>query len=337
MTSIGGSDAARAGDNATITGVPGIRVGHATDTENTTGCTVILLPETGVRCVVDVRGGAPGTRETPLLSEAVAEPIYAITLSGGSAFGLRTADGAMTWLAEHGVGFPMPFGPVPTVPAAIIYDLGVGNPIPPTAEMGYAACEAASDAPVVRGSVGAGMGATVGKLHGRAAAMRGGLGSAAVTVALETGSCTVGALFVVNAGGDVWDVAANRIVAGARDAEGWLNLRGDGLQIGMPPPRGTNTTVGVVATDAPVSRYVLTRMAISAHDGMARAIRPAHLPTDGDTIFVASTAAAERPSSTRETILLALAAERCVQQAILDAVLLATARDGIPAARDLRS
>src|SRR5262245_34677387 len=112
-------------DNRTITRVRGIRVGHETDGENVTGCTVILLPESGVRCAVDVRGGAPGTRETPLLSEAVAEPIYAITLSGGSAFGLRTADGVMAWLAERGVGFPMPFGPVPTVPAAIIYDLGI--------------------------------------------------------------------------------------------------------------------------------------------------------------------------------------------------------------------
>jgi L-aminopeptidase/D-esterase-like protein len=329
------SDATRITDNETMTRVPGIRVGHVTDSENVTGCTVILLPESGARCAVDVRGGAPGTRETPLLSEAVAEPIYAITLSGGSAFGLRTADGVMAWLAERGVGFPMPFGPVPTVPAAIIYDLGVGNPVPPTVEMGYRACETASDAPVTRGSVGAGMGAIVGKLHGRGKAMRGGLGSAAVTVTLDDGPVTVGALFVVNAGGDVWDVAANRIVAGAQDADGWLNLRGNGLSIGVLPARGTNTTIGVVATDAAASRYTLTRMAISAHDGMARAIRPSHLPTDGDTIFVASTAPEERPASMRDTILLALAAEHCVQHAIIDGVLQATARDGIPAASDL--
>jgi L-aminopeptidase/D-esterase-like protein len=321
--------------NDTITRVPGIRVGHATDLENVTGCTVVLLPEAGVRCVVDVRGGAPGTRETPLLSEAVAEPIYAIVLSGGSAFGLRTADGVMTWLAERGVGFPMPFGPVPTVPAAIIYDLGIGIPVPPTVDMGYAACDAASDAPVVRGSVGAGTGAVVGKLHGRPAAMRGGLGSAFVTVTLEDGPCTVGALFAVNAGGDVWDVEANRIVAGARDADGWLALRGDGLQISASPTRGANTTIGVVATDAPVPRHTLTRMAISAHDGLARAIRPAHLLTDGDTIFVTTTAPDERRVSTRDAVLLSLATERCVQRAILDAVLHATAQDGIPAASDL--
>jgi L-aminopeptidase/D-esterase-like protein len=242
----------------------------------------------------------------------------------------------MAWLAERGVGFPTLMGPVPTVPAAIIYDLGIGNPVPPTVEMGYAACAAASDAPVVRGSVGAGTGAVVGKLHGRAAAIRGGLCSAAVTVTLEDAVYTVGALFVVNAGGDVWDVAHNRIVAGAHDTDGWLALRGDGLQIGgLPPSRGTNTTIGVVATDAPVPRHTLTRMAISAHDGMARAIRPAHLVTDGDTIFVATTASDERRFSTRDTIMLSLATERCVQEAILDAVLHATTTDGIPAARDL--
>jgi L-aminopeptidase/D-esterase-like protein len=323
--------------NDTITRVPGVRVGHATDAANATGCTVILLPESGARCVVDVRGGAPGTRETPLLSEAVAEPIYAIALSGGSAFGLRTADGVMAWLAEHNIGFPMPFGPVPTVPAAIIYDLGVGNPVPPTAETGYAACAAASDAPVTRGSVGVGTGASVGKLHGRAFAMRGGLGSGAVAVTLEDGPYTVGALFVVNAGGDVWDVAANRIVAGARDAGGWLAPRGDGLHIGIPPARGTNTTIGVVATDAPLSRHTLTRMAISAHDGLARAVRPAHLLTDGDTVFVAATAAEERRASTREAVLLSLATERCVQEAILDAVLHAIGGHGLPAARDVIS
>src|SRR5438309_1219171 len=157
--------------NTTITRVPGVRVGHATDTENATGCTALLLPESGARCVVDVRGGAPGTRETPLLSEAVATPIFAIVLSGGSAFGLQAADGAMTWLAERGIGFAMPFGPVPTVPAAIIYDLGVGNPVPPTVAMGYAACDAASVLPVTQGSIGAGTGASVGKLFGRPASM----------------------------------------------------------------------------------------------------------------------------------------------------------------------
>lgn len=321
----------------TITAVPGIRVGHATDRANMTGCTAVLVPEAGVRCVADVRGGAPGTRETPLLAADVAKPIYGIMLSGGSAFGLRTADGALLWLAERRVGFPTVMGPVPTVPAAIIYDLTVGNPIPPTTAMGYDACAVATDAPVECGSIGAGTGASVGKLYGRTAAMRGGIGSAAVAVALDATPCVVGALIVVNASGDVWDVHANRIIAGARDAEGWLAQRDDptGTSI-MPPDRLTNTTIGVVATDAPVSRHILTRMAISAHDGLARAVRPAHLITDGDTLFAATTATDERAITVRAAVTLAIAVERCVEAAIMDAVIRATTFAQIAAARDIR-
>lgn len=322
-------------ENDTITRVPGVRVGHATNHEDRTGCTV-LLPPSGARCVVDVRGGAPGTRETALLSEGSAARVHALLLGGGSAFGLAAADGAMRWLAERGIGLPTAAGVVPIVPAAIIYDLAIGKSVAPTAAMGYAAAETASDAPVGCGSVGAGTGATVGKLHGRAFAMRGGVGSTAATVRLDAGACTVGVIVVVNAVGDIWDVRRNVIVAGARDARGWLSGRNDAEnRHGDGPEPGTNTTIGVIATDAPVSRRCLVRMAISGHDGLARAIRPAHTAADGDTLFALATAPDARPIENADLLRLTSATEQLMEAAILRAVQTAEARGGIAAARDL--
>lgn len=314
--------------NETITRVHGIRVGHATDTENFTGCTVVLVSPEGVRCVADIRGGAPGTRETALLSEHVAKSVHAIVLSGGSAFGLATADGVMSWLAARGIGFPTVAGPVPIVPAAILYDLAVGASVPPTATMGREACERAMESPVERGSIGVGTGATVGKLHGPTHAMQGGVGSAAYDVVQAGETYTVGALVAVNAIGDIWDVATNRIVAGAHDDRGWLSQRNDRRdRQPTDATEGTNTTLCVVATDAPVTRMVLTRMAISAHDGIARAIRPAHTIADGDIVFALTTARDERPLTIPETIQLTMTVERAVETAIVDAVRSAVARD----------
>jgi L-aminopeptidase/D-esterase-like protein len=321
--------------NATITRVPGIRAGHATDLKSVTGCTVVLLPAVGARCIVDVRGGAPGTRETAVLSEGSATPAHAILLGGGSAFGLAAADGVMQWLAERGVGFQTPILPVPIVPAAILFDLATGAPVPPTAKMGYAAADSASSVPVACGSVGAGTGATVGKLFGRDKAMQGGIGSASSAIDIAGGEVVVGALVAVNALGDVWESGTNRIVAGARDGTGWMATRTSPESTMTAPMSGANTTIGVVATDAPVSRTVLTRMAISAHDGLARAIRPAHTAGDGDTIFAVSTAEDQQPLTTRETISLCMAVEDVVARAIVNAVRAAVSRADLPAARDL--
>ena len=301
-----------------------------------TGCTVILMPPEGARCVADIRGGAPGTRETALLSEHVAKSVHALLLSGGSAFGLAAADGVMSWLAMRGIGFSTVAGPVPIVPAAILYDLAIGEPVPPTATMGREACEYATAHPVERGSVGVGTGATVGKLHGPTHAMQGGVGSDARDVVLVGDRYTVGALVAVNAIGDIWDVATNRIVAGAYDARGWISQRnGHEDQPPTDATEGTNTTLCVVATNAPVSRMVLTRIAISAHDGIARAIRPAHTIADGDIVFAVTTARDERILTVPETLQLTMAVERAVETAIVDAVMSAIARGNQPAARDL--
>ncbi len=323
-------------ENGTITRVPGIRVGHATDTKNVTGCTVILVPPDGARCVVDVRGGAPGTRETALLAEGSAALVHAILLSGGSAFGLAAADGVVAWLAERSIGFPTGVRPVPIVPAAILFDLATGTSEAPSPAMGYIAADIASTLPVTCGSVGAGTGATVGKLYGRARAMQGGLGSAVATVSIAGADYAVGALMAVNAVGDVWDRVGNRIIAGARDDEGWIGMRGRfGSLPAYPPPAGTNTTLGIIATDAPLTRTALIRLAISAHDGLARSISPAHTAADGDAIFVLTTAQDQIQIATRDSIALSLAVEDVVEWAIIQAVVEAVPRGELPAVRDL--
>lgn len=272
-----------------LTDVPGLRVGHVHDAAAQTGCTVILAPD---GCVggVDVCGGAPGTRETDLLDPtATVSVVHAIALCGGSAFGLAAATGVMQWLAERGIGFPTAARPVPIVPAAVIYDLAVGRPEFPDAAMGYAACAAAA-ASFGEGRVGAGIGATVGKLAGVAAAMPGGVGTWSEILADGT---VVAALAVTNAVGDVVD-AAGRILAGARGPDGafvdsMLLLRSPQVQAGFAALLGQNTTLAVVATNARLTKAETTKLAQMAHDGLARSIRPCHTPLDGDTVFALAT------------------------------------------------
>ena len=281
-----------------ITDVPGIRIGHFTETRRPTGCTVILTEE-GATAGVDVRGAAPGTRETDLLNPAnLVDKVHAILLSGGSAFGLEAATGVVRWLEERGIGYPAGPARVPIVPAAILFDLAIGDHrIRPDAAAGYAACEAASAGAPAEGSVGAGTGATVGKLFGMARAMKGGIGTAAVKV----GAVTVGAIVAVNAVGDVIDPATGQVVAGARDAEGRRPfgatagiLRGElpaSMQAGMA------TTIGVVATDAVLTKAQCQRLAGAGHDGLARSIDPIHTMSDGDTVFALATGKAGLPGN----------------------------------------
>jgi L-aminopeptidase/D-esterase-like protein len=315
-----------------LTDVRGLRVGHHTDTRRPTGVTVVLTPE-GAVAGVDVRGAAPGTRETELLSPLNSvETVHAIMLAGGSAFGLDAAGGVMRWLDERGHGVVVGPARVPIVPAAILFDLWVGDAsIRPDAASGYAACENASDAPVAQGNVGAGTGCAVGKLFGIARAMRGGLGSASVTV----DGITVGALVAVNAIGDVIDPASGQAIAGARTADGsallgtmQALLRGD---VPAPLQVGAATTLGIVATDAVLTKAQANKLAQMAHDGFARAINPVHTMTDGDTIFALATGAAGRTAHL--TLLGAFAAE-VMATAIVRAVRAATALPGLPAAGD---
>jgi len=333
-----------------LTAVSGIKVGHHTLTERPTGCTVILT-EAGAVAGVDVRGGAPGTRETDLLDPVnMVQKVHAIVLAGGSAFGLDSASGVMRYLEEKGVGFDAFVAKVPIVPAAILFDLGVGGrpKIRPTAECGYAAAQAATDGPVAEGSVGAGAGATVGKTGGPARSMKAGIGSAAI--ALPNG-LVVAALVAVNAVGDIIDPATGRVVAGVRNADGKgfadarvlvrsgaLGRRDPDFDRKKPggdatPRPGENTTIGVVATNAVLTKVEATKVAQMAHDGYARAISPVHTPGDGDTIFALATGtfAGEGNAS----LVGALAAE-VMADAIVRAATQATGLPGIPAARDLQ-
>ena len=321
-----------------LTDVRGLKVGHFTDTRRPTGCTVILVPE-GTVGGVDVRGAAPGTRETELLSPLNSvEHVHALLLAGGSAFGLDAAGGVMRWLEERGIGVQVGPARVPIVPAAILFDLWVGDAaIRPDAASGYAACEAASSAAVLEGNVGAGTGATVGKLFGIHRAMRGGIGSASVCV----DGTTVAALVVVNAVGDVIDPASGRVIAGARSADGRSlqdtmasMLRGE-LPLTLQP--GAATTLGVVATDAVLTKAQTNKVAQMAHDGFARAINPVHTAADGDTIFALATGGSGRAAQV--TLVGALAAE-VLASAIVRAVRAATRLHGaglpdLPAANDL--
>lgn len=274
--------------NNTITAIEGIRVGHATDTEGATGCTVILCPE-GTIGGVDQRGGAPGTRETDLLRPMhLVENVHAIVLSGGSAYGLATADGVMRWLEEHKVGYDVAQFKVPIVPGAILMDLLIGQEGKrPTAEMGYQACENASSEPVSSGNIGVGTGCTVGKLLGPINATKTGLGSHAIHL---PNGLIIAALVAVNAFGDVLD-EQNNVLAGTRNPEGQgfvgsLNL----LQAMLQNDQVTdNTVIGLVASNAKMSKEETNKIAQMAQDGLARAIEPAHTMFDGDTIFALST------------------------------------------------
>jgi len=277
--------------NDTLTAVEGVAVGQFSDTVNLTGCTVIRFPPQGAVAGVDVRGSAPGTRETDLLAPVnMVERIHALVLSGGSAYGLDTACGVMRCLEEEGIGLDTGGGIlVPIVPAAVLYDLSAGNPsVRPNAQCGYEACKGAISDPVAQGNVGAGTGATVGKVMGMDRAMKGGLGSAAAR--LPGGVC-VAALVAVNAVGDVRDPRSGAVLAGTRgDREGEFldseRLLRDRSELTLFA--GTSTSVAVVVVSAPFSKTQLTKIAQMAHDGMARAIRPAHTMYDGDTVFAVS-------------------------------------------------
>ena len=281
-----------ASDAGSITRVAGIEVGHFTDTRRPTGCTVILA-RAGAVGGVDVRGAAPGTRETDLLDPCnLVDKVHAIVLAGGSAWGLDAASGAVRWLEEQGVGLDIGVGRLPLVPAAVLFDLLVGDMrIRPDAAAGYAACAAASAHHPEEGNVGAGTGASVGKLFGIARAMKGGVGTASVTAH----GVTVGALIACNAVGDVLDPDTAQVVAGARTADGRALLDSRRALLRGELPRsvlpGTNTTIGVVATDAVITKVQAQRLAVAAHDGLARSINPVHTQLDGDTLFALGTGA----------------------------------------------
>ncbi len=304
-----------------ITDVPGIEVGHFTDPRRPTGCSVVVARE-GAVGGVDVRGAAPGTRETDLLAPGnTVDVVHAVLLSGGSAFGLDAAGGVMRWLESRGIGVEVGVARVPIVPAAVLFDLLVGDAsIRPDAAAGLAACEAASSRHPAEGSVGAGAGACVGKVFGHDRAMKGGIGTASVTV----GGVTVGALVACNALGDVVDPDTGAVIAGARSADGLrlLDTR-RALLAGEPPIpmlAGTNTTIGVVATDATLTKAQAQRLAQVAHDGLARAINPVHTVADGDTLFALSTG---RRAHHPGMMVLATMAAEAVARATVRAVLAA--------------
>ncbi len=298
-----------------ITAVPGVRAGSFTDPVGLTGCTVVLAPP-GTVGSGEVRGGAPGTRETDLLRPGMlVREVHAVLLTGGSAFGLAAADGVMRFLEERGVGFDTGVARVPIVPAAVVFDLAVGDPrARPGPEEGYAACLAASDV-VEEGNVGAGTGATVAKLHGPDRQVKGGLGTASEA----RGDLVVGALVVVNALGEVVG-EDGAVLAGARPGEPGAS---------PPWPGATNTTLAVVATSARLSRERAHLLALAGHEGISAAVRPSHTIWDGDAVFTLATGEVEADQAEVEAM-----AERVVAQAIRRAVRLARSVPGVPAAGD---
>ncbi|MDR5695037.1 MAG: P1 family peptidase [Armatimonadota bacterium] len=313
-----------------ITRVPGIKVGHATDLDAITGCTVILC-EGGAVGGVEVRGSAPGTRETDLLRPMQhVERVHAVLLTGGSAFGLAAADGVMRYLEERGIGYDVGVTKVPIVPAAVLFDLRIGDfRIRPNAEMGYQACLEASAGPPAEGSVGAGTGATVGKLLGMASAMKGGIGTWALSL---PGGVVVGAIVAVNAFGDIVDDRTGKILAGARDPSTGAFLDTAKALFALPPPGfPDNTTIGVVATNARLTKEQANKLAQLSHNGLARTVSPAHTMVDGDTMFVLATGEVEA-----NFFAVGAAAVEVVATAVKRAVLQAEGLGGIPSIKDLQ-
>ena len=299
----------------TLTAVLGLEVGHWHDAVAQTGCTVVLCPGAGCVASVDVRGGAPGTRETALLEpEKTVQRVQAVLLAGGSAFGLAAADGVMRFLEERGRGFPTPFGAVPIVPAAVIYDLNRGSSsVRPDAAAGYRACKAASAAPVLQGRFGAGAGASCGKYLGFERAQASGLGSAAVQV----GGSVVAALSVANPVGDIVDPSTGRVLAGVQGETGpYLERFARAPLASADSTTGSNTTLIVVGTDAPLSKAEAKALAQAAHVGIARVTRPSHTVADGDTAFCLSTG--NGPAA--PLMLLSVAVQEVVAAAILGGV-----------------
>ena len=334
-----------------ICDVPGILVGHDTQLDAATGCTVVHCAAPAVGAV-DVRGGAPATRETDLLSPmCMVREVHAITLAGGSAFGLEAASGVARALEARGVGFDVGVTRVPIVPAAALFDLTVGaSGIRPDAEAGARALAAATGGPVAQGCVGAGTGATIGKSVGPQWCVKAGVGSASAVAPAAVGGFSVGALVAVNAFGDIYDPATGQVVAGARhpNGQGWLAevtrltsaaspFEGAPTDVDAPLP-GANTTLAVIATDVPLNKADLTKLAQMAHDGFALAIRPTHTPLDGDIIFALSTgadAATAAPCAPGRLAVLGALATQTVARAILSGVRAATSLAGVPALRDL--
>jgi L-aminopeptidase/D-esterase-like protein len=316
---------------AGITAIDGLLVGHATDLNTATGCTVVLCPA-GAVASVDVRGGAPATRETDVLRPGnLVDRVHGVLLAGGSAFGLDAAAGVMRWLEERGHGFPVRSGVVPIVAAAALFDLALGSPAGrPDAAAGYAACIAASAGPVVEGTVGAGTGATVGKALDMERAVKGGIGTAAERTA---SGVAVAALVAVNAWGEVVDPGTARVVAGPRTGE-----RGfaDTIEIvrarpPLSPFTSENSTLGVIATDATLTKEDCARLATMGHAGMARAIRPVHTPVDGDVLFALATCEA---AAETDLVQLGALAARAVERAVVRAVQAATGLAGVPSASE---
>ena len=311
--------------------IAGVRVGHATDRAGLTGVTVVL-PDHPAVGGVEVRGRAAGVHGLEFLHPRhLARTVDGVVLAGGSAFGLESIWGVMQWLEEHGVGFKTRQTVVPHVAGAILYDLGVGDPrARPDRAMGYAAAAAAGHGPVAQGNVGAGTGATVGKLRGTTHAMRGGLGCAAA----DLDDVKLGAIVAVNAVGDVRDPTSGRLIAGTRDAPDGRRLidTAAALAAGVTPPsfQPVNTTIGVVATSAALSKSKASRLARLAMDGFAIALSPPDLDTDGDTLFCLSVGATRA-----DLAALGRAAAEVVARAIVSAVTEATPLPGLPAARDL--
>ncbi len=322
-----------------ITDVLGLTVGHFTDTRRPTGCTVIITPDGSV-AGVDVRGAAPGTRETDLLHPSnLIDRVHAIILAGGSAWGLDAASGVMRWLEENQIGLPVGFGLVPIVPAAVLFDLPVGDArIRPDARAGYAACVAASRQPPLEGNFGAGAGALVGKLFGLRRAMKGGIGSASIKV----DGITVGAIIACNALGDIINPATGQVLAGARTTDGTNLIDSRAALLAGETPKavmaGTNTTIGVVATDAVLTKAQAHRLALVAHDGLARSINPVHTLSDGDTLFALGTGKAGRSA---DMMLLSTLAAEVTAMAVVRGVMAANSItcDGLrwPCAADLQA
>jgi L-aminopeptidase/D-esterase-like protein len=319
--------------NNTLTRIPGIQVGHYTDLDAITGCTVVSCPPKTVGAV-DVRGGAPGTRETDLLqAHNLVEEVTAVVLSGGSAFGLATADGVMSWHVERGLGYQSRSGVVvPIVPAAILFDLTIGDPaVRPDANAGYQACEAATSEPVPMGSVGAGTGARVAAIRGNERASKGGIGSAAIE--LPQG-LVVAALIAVNAVGNVIG-DDGQVIAGllSADGKGFVSVLETMVELMSEPPENSaaeNTVIGVVATNGRLPKAQAKKVAQMAHDGLARAVNPSHTMFDGDTIFALATGQV----AADPTVVGAYAAEM-VALAIRRAVRTATALGGVRAISEL--
>ena len=315
-----------------ISDIPAIRLGNAQDLTAATGCTVILCPE-GATAGVDVRGGAPGTRETDLLKpENLVEKIHGLVLAGGSAYGLAAASGVMSYLEENGFGFDVGVARVPIVPAAVLFDLPCGDArVRPDQAMGFQACRNSETERFATGSVGAGTGATVGKVYGMDKAMKGGLGAYCVRI----GGLVVGAVVAVNCLGDVIDPASGQIVAGAVQLDPFRFLDSEaGLlqQCELTGNRFTgNTTIGAIITSAGLSKAQATKVASMAHDGYARTMRPAHTLLDGDTIFTLAVGDVAADISAVGAL-----AAKVMEQAVLTAVQSATALAGFPCCQDVQ-